>query len=165
MKFPDPGCLLFNGTNQYVKVSSFTNFPTGTGARTICGWAMSSSTAAGLRVIAGFGSAVTGEAMYIGMNGTSLVGGGFNSDLTVANFWDGNWHFIVLTYDGTTANLYADGILMASSAASWNLVQSACNIGAQVNATDYWKGTVDDVRIYNRALSSTEVLHLAAGNP
>jgi len=165
VRFPDPGCLTFNGTNQYVKVGNPATLPSGTGARTICGWAKSNSTATGARVIAGFGTATTGEGMYIGMNGTSLLGGGYNSDLTVANFWDTNWHFIVLTYDGTTANLYADGQLRSSSAESWNLVHSACDIGAQINTSSYWNGNVDDVRIYNRALSATEVAHLAAGNP
>jgi hypothetical protein len=135
--------------------------PTGTGARTICGWAKSTSTASGTRLIASFGTAATNKAMYIGMSGTSLVGGGDNSDLTVTNFWDTNWHFIALTYDGTTAKLYADGVLKTSAAKSWNLVHNACNIGAFVNASDFWKGSVDDVRIYNKALSATQISNLS----
>jgi hypothetical protein len=164
LHFPDPGNLSFNGTNQYVNMGNPSVLPTGTGARTICGWAKANSTT-GLGVIASFGAATTSEAMYIGMNGTSLVGGGFNNDLTASNIWDNNWHFIALTYDGTTANLYADGQLRASSAESWNLVHSACDIGAQVNGSNFWNGNIDDVRIYNRALTGTEIAHLAAGNP
>jgi len=96
-----------------------TMLPSGRAARTICGWAKSNSTAAGYRWIASYGTNSTGEAMFIGMNGTTLDAGAYASDLTVANFWDTNWHFIALTYDGTTANLYDDGVLKASAAETW----------------------------------------------
>ena len=103
--------------------------------------------------------------MFLGMNGTTLyAGGGQGADLTVPDFWDNNWHFIALTYDGTTANLYADGVLKTSAAEAWNLVPSGCVIGGQVGPTQFWPGSVDDVRIYNRALSATEISQLAAGN-
>jgi hypothetical protein len=158
--YSDPGCITFNGTNQYVSMGNPAALPSGTHARTICGWAKSASTASGTRVIASFGSATTGEAMYIGMNGASLLAGGYSNDLTVTNFWDTKWHFIALTYDGTTAKLYADGVLKTSAAKSWSLVHGACNIGAQVNTASYWNGNVDDVRVYNYALSATQVSSL-----
>jgi hypothetical protein len=94
-------------------------------------------------MIASFGTNATSEAMFISMNGTSLMGGGATTDLTVTNFWDTNWHFIALTYDGTTAKLYVDGVLKASGAESWNLVHTPCNIGAFVNTTDFWNGNLD----------------------
>jgi hypothetical protein len=158
--YADPGSIALNGTNQYISMGNPAALPSGAHARTICGWAKSTSTATGTRVIASFGTAATSESMYIGMNGTSLVGGGDGNDVTVTNFWDTNWHFIALTYDGTTANLYADGVLKATSAKTWNLVHAACNIGAFVNATDFWKGSVDDVRIYNYALSAAQISSL-----
>jgi len=153
----DPGCLSFNGTNQYVTMGNPAVLPTGRAARSICGWAKAGSTAAGYRWIASYGTNASGEAMFIGMNGTTLDAGGYMSDLTVANFWDTNWHFIVLTYDGTTANLYADGVLKASAAETWNLVPANCFIGQQVNNSQYWNGLIDDVRIYNYALSASQV--------
>ena len=104
--------------------------------------------------------------MFIGMNGTTLYGGGYGDDLSVVNFWDANWHFIVLTYDGTTAKLYADGALVASGAKNWNLVPYECLIGEQVNnGAEFWNGSADDVRIFNRVLSAREVLNLYQGNP
>lgn len=163
--YPDPGSLSFNGTNQYVNAGNPSILPSGTAARTICGWAKAGSTA-GWGWIASFGSPSVDGAMCIGMDGTTLDGGGYQDDLTVANFWDSNWHFIALTYDGTTAKLYADGVLKASAPKSWNLVHNACYIGEQVdNGSEYWNGNVDDVRIYNRALSAAEISQLAAGNP
>ena len=165
VNYADPECLTFNGVNQFVSMSNIGVLPSGTQARTICGWAKPNSTSGGYSWIAAFGSPNGDQAMFIGMNGSTLVGGGYGDDLDVANFWDNNWHFIALTYDGTTANLYADGNLVASGAKSWNLVPGSCYIGEQVNnASEYFNGSIDDVRIYNRVLSATEIANLAAGN-
>jgi hypothetical protein len=165
--FPDLGCLTFNGTNQYVSMGNPPNLPSGTGARTLCGWAKSSSLASGYRLIASFGTNAPGEGMYIGMYGTTLAGGGLSntSIYSSGTFWDSNWHFVALTYDGTTAKLYGDGVLLASGAESWNLVHGSCDIGEHVASEFYWNGQIDDVRIYNRALSAAEISDLAAGNP
>ena len=167
----DPGCLSLNGVNQYVNLGNPSALPTGTSPRTICGWAKAGTTATGYRMIASYGSVGVSEAMFIGMYGTMLVGGGYEDDLSVAGFWDTNWHFIALTYDGTTAKLYADGVLKTSAAKTWNLVPNAFYIGEQIavspyyNSAQYWNGNIDNVRVYNRALSATEIASLAAGNP
>ena len=158
----DPGCLTFNGNGQYVSIPNSAALPSGYAPRTLCGWAKSNSLAGGWRWIASYGSPNTSQAMFIGMNGTTLYGGGYGDDLSVPNFWDGNWHFIALTYDGTTARLYADGALRASARKNWNLVPLSCDIGEQVNnAQEYWNGSIDDVRVYNRALSAADISSLA----
>jgi len=166
LTFPNAGCLTLNGTNQYVDFGKPAIFPTGTSARSMCGWGKSTTTAGGYRWIFAYGSGGTGQAMFIGMNGTTLYGGGYGDDVTVANFWDTNWHHIALTYDGTTAILYADGIQVASAAKNWNLVANLAYIGRQVNtAAEFWNGQIDDVRLYNRVLTAAEVAVLAAGCP
>ena len=153
--------MSFNGTNQYIDMGNPSALPSGAQARTICGWGKLNNTTGSYSWIAAFGTNTFGNAMFIGMNGTTLyAGGGQGADLTVPNFWDTNWHFIVLTYDGTTAKLYADGVLKTSAAKSWNLVPNACNIGRMTDGTQYWNGQIDDVRIYNRALSATEIANL-----
>jgi alpha-tubulin suppressor-like RCC1 family protein len=160
--YADSGSLLVNGDYQYVNMGTPSGLPSGTAPRTICGWGKSNSTAAGYRWIASFGSPGGGQAMFIGMNGTTLDGGAYGDDLNVPNFWDNNWHFIALTYDGATASLYADGKLVASSPRSWNLVPYRCYIGEQVNNdAEFWNGEIDDVRIYNYALSPAEISTLA----
>jgi hypothetical protein len=66
-------------------------------------------------------------------------------------------HYIVATYDGTTARVYVDGVLLMSQAKSWNLVRSRAYIGRQVNNLQYWNGTIDEVAIYNTALSQVQI--------
>jgi hypothetical protein len=96
-----------------------------------------------------------------------LYGGGYGDDVFKANFWEPDvWHHICLTYDGTTARLYADGVEVASAAKSWNLARGRAHIGRQVNdAVEFWDGTVDDVRIYNKALTPEEVAQAMRGDP
>jgi hypothetical protein len=58
LPFADPGCLSFNGTNQDVNMGNPSTLPSGTHARTICGWARSTTTATGQGWIVAYGSAV-----------------------------------------------------------------------------------------------------------
>ncbi len=83
---------------------------------------------------------------------------------------DTNWHNIVWTYDGTTLKGYLDGSLDKSSAISFSVTNANPHFyigdsspGAGVNS-DYFSGNLDDIRIYNRALSVTEVESLGIGN-
>jgi len=157
--------LVVNGTSQYVDLGNPSLFPSGTAARTISAWATTNNVS-GSRSIFAYGTNSTSKAMVIGQNGTSLIGGAFASNLTVTNFWaTGVWHHICLTYDGTTAKLYADGSLVASQAMSWSLTLAKAYIGRGVNSSDYWSGSIDDVRIYNTALTATQVQTIATAPP
>ncbi|MCK4294226.1 MAG: LamG domain-containing protein, partial [Planctomycetes bacterium] len=156
------GALDFDGVDDYVDFGNPPGWPSGLSARSMCGWGKTDTVAAGFRWIAAYGSPGTGQAMFIGMNADDLFGGGYGDDVQWNDFWEvGVWHHICLTYDGTTARLYADGSEVASAAKNWNLVLSRAHIGRQVNdTTEFWDGSVDDVRIYSRALSQAEILHL-----
>ncbi len=154
---------LDGAASQYVDFGNPSILPSGTSSRSMCGWARTDTVAAGWRWIAAYGSAGTSQAMFIGMNGTSLYGGGYGDDVFASGFWEVDvWHHICLTYDGSTARLYADGIEVASGAKNWNLVLNRAHIGRQVNnAVEFWDGMVDDVRIYDYALSPAEIRKLA----
>ena len=153
----------FTGVEQYIDFGSPADWPSGTAARSMCGWATTNSVDAGYRWIAAYGSPGTGQAMFIGINGTTLYGGGYGDDIVLSGYWvRGEWHHVGLTYDGSTARLYADGVEVGSAAKTWNLVPSRAHIGRQVNdAFEYWSGSVDEVRIYDRALTAGEMAWLA----
>jgi hypothetical protein len=155
--------IVLDGIDDYVDFGTPPGWPSGTSARSMCGWGKTDSVVAGYRWIAAYGTGGTSQAMFIGLYGDTLVGGGYGNDVSEADFWEVDvWHHICLTYDGTTARMYADGNLVASEAKVWNLVLSRAHIGRQVNnAVEFWGGLVDDVRIYNRALSQGEVASLA----
>jgi hypothetical protein len=81
---------------------------------------------------------------------------------------DGEWHHLAGVFDSQTNTLkmYVDGVQDGSTeTTSGTLLTSTqpVSIGsAEPNyvSTEYFNGTIDDVRIYSRALSSQEILSL-----
>ncbi len=159
--------LDLDGSDDFVEFDAPTDWPSGTEARTLCGWGKTDSVAAGWRWIAAYGAPGTGQAFFIGINGTDLYGGGYGDDVFRAGFWDVDvWHHICVTYDGTTARLYADGLEVAFAAKTWDLVPNVARIGRQVNsAAEFWDGMVDDVRVYNVALTPDQIKDVMRGDP
>ena len=76
---------------------------------------------------------------------------------------DNRWHYVVGVRNGSIAKLYIDGKLEDSTQLSGTPDMSAAynlTIGSDWNGYFPYNGSIDDVRIYNRALSATEVQQL-----
>jgi len=74
---------------------------------------------------------------------------------------DGNWKYVVVTYDGSNARFYHNAVLSSTIAASLAVGASIqpFRVGASNNAPDrFYGGSIGPGHIYNRTLSSTEVL-------
>lgn len=79
------------------------------------------------------------------------------------------WHFITQTYDGTALRQYDNGQLVSSLAAAGKsvgnpydfLIGRVAAYPGALQITDF-AGSLDDVLIYNRALSAAEISQLAA---
>ena len=82
----------------------------------------------------------------------SINGDGFN---------DNQWHFVVSTYNGTDRNIYLDGVSIGvdSPPDLPNFQQGPFLIGATINDSAL-TGTLDNVAVFNRALSSSEIKSL-----
>src|SRR5262249_8731703 len=68
------------------------------------------------------------------------------------------WTHLTLTYNGSTLTLYRNGVAVATSTASGTLSPNSGTL--QIGASqfgEYFKGLIDEVRIYNKALSATEI--------
>jgi len=90
----------------------------------------------------------------------TFVGGAqtFNSNTNVNDLL-GAWHHIVFTYDGSYMRIYIDGKLDAIRAITDILAVNTAilYLGSQ-NHTDQWfSGKLDEVFIFNRALSAEEI--------
>jgi len=78
----------------------------------------------------------------------------------------GVWSFIAFTYDSTQVKAYLDGVLKDTIAGTPKLkdVTAPLEIGANTVDGVYFNGTIDEVRIYKRALSDAEIrAHYLAG--
>jgi hypothetical protein len=75
------------------------------------------------------------------------------------------WHLVTGTFDGFTAKLYVDTILVASDTftapGNTNL---PLYIGMYYGGGFGWNGVLDEVRLYNRALSASEVTFIYNAN-
>ena len=74
-------------------------------------------------------------------------------------FTQGNWYHVVGTYDGTTQRLYVDGVQVANTALSITVKQSDFKVmlGGYVTGVNS-NNPIAQPRIYNRALTASEVL-------
>ena len=71
---------------------------------------------------------------------------------------DGTWMHIAATYDGATIRLYINGIEEGSLVASITIATNdlPLAIGAQSDGIRFFQGALDQVRVYNRALSADD---------
>jgi len=73
-----------------------------------------------------------------------------------ATITTGNWVFIAGTFDGTDIKFYVNGVLEDTTNHPGTLpAGNDLQLGAF--GTDYWAGSLDEIRIYNRVLSASEI--------
>ncbi len=101
------------------------------------------------------------------------IGGGSGRDLafTLSNnvvidtaevLTDNVWQQVTVTYDGKDAVMYLNGVSVGSGAFAGPITGNSTNIGIGASHTGSWpfSGSLDDIRIYNRGLSASEVQSL-----
>ncbi|MCE3007409.1 MAG: LamG domain-containing protein [Bacteroidetes bacterium] len=86
--------------------------------------------------------------------GSGIEGGGAPYIL------DQNWHHIAFTRQGGFARLYVDGALVGSKSMPGNINSaSELTLGLDVDGREPYQGSMDEVRIWNRALTEDEIRH------
>jgi hypothetical protein len=165
------GCLTFNGFSSSVQITNqvCNDF-------SIAFWVKTTQTA-------GTGQWYNGEGLVDGdfpgvANdfGTALVGGKFafgvgNPDTTIVSavsINDGAWHQCVATRQQATGamSVYVDGILQTTGTAGRNSQNASASLlfGAIASGGGFFNGSLDEVKIFARALGSNEVIALYDSN-
>lgn len=74
---------------------------------------------------------------------------------------DGNWHFVVGTYNGATMAVFVDGICFGTASQTGGLQTNATpfRVGAY-NSGNFFNGQIDDVEVWSRGLRTNEVVSL-----
>jgi beta-lactam-binding protein with PASTA domain len=69
------------------------------------------------------------------------------------------WTHLASTYDGANMRFYVNGVLVATKAQTGSIAagNQALRIGGNASSGEFFRGLIDEVRIYNRALSATEI--------
>jgi hypothetical protein len=78
---------------------------------------------------------------------------------------DDKWHHLALSYDGSAQRIYLDNQLKNLISWSGSIISStyAVRVGDRETAHAYFNGLINDVRIYNISLSSTDIQQLYQG--
>ena len=156
-----------DGTS-YLKAASVKNIPLGSSARTISVWSKSLN---GLKNynsdhIANWGQSVNGEAFGVMLFlGNKWWGYGHNFmvyDTDSGVVADTDWNHIVVTYNSSSMSIFVNGKFAAQREMVLNTSKADLFIGVRpdVSWDNYFRGAIDDVRIYDRALSVAEVSRL-----
>jgi hypothetical protein len=132
-------------------------------AMTISGWFKGSNNGHVFSIGAG------GVKIRFYVRATSPAFFNINSDINAycysnLDITDGNWHYFAGTYNkdagSNNQKLYIDGVLQNNLTTNTGTINVSAldklNIGALNNIGDF-NGSIDDVRIYNRSLSASEI--------
>ncbi|MDB4978768.1 MAG: hypothetical protein JWM56_954, partial [Candidatus Peribacteria bacterium] len=170
MSFTDVRSLNFDGTDDYVSAGT-TGVPTGTASRTIAGW-IKPNVSATVRVPFVYGNCVSaGQAFGFYLDASNIINfwgcsaADFSTGVSVTS---GTWTHVAITYDGTNVKVFKNGVQAGSTTARTLATTSnfwQIGAGSLLDPSNYFfPGYVDDVRVYSRALTATELTDLAAGN-
>jgi len=89
-------------------------------------------------------------------------------DTNILSLQVNTWYPIALTWDNGAYNVYVDGTSRASGSytglASFGSYADIGNDGTPAERTEGFTGIIDDVGVWNRVLSSDEILALASGS-
>ncbi len=161
--------LELNGTNQFVEVPDSDSLDLEDEVTMIC-WFWWEGSGDGWQTFFSKGPASgTNEnwAHFINTAGYThfiLNAGGTRSNLdSPGNSFDANkWYHAASTYDGSMRRIYIDGEEVANGALNGKLVPNNNYLGLVFReaSTHYWKGMLDDMAVFKRALSEEEVVEI-----
>jgi len=98
--------------------------------------------------------------LYFSARNNSATGVTETSDSALET---GRWYYVAGVYDGSNVTLYVDGIAAASPPSQTGTIydsDSTVRIGAGTAGASRANGIIDEVRIYNKALSQSEITEL-----
>jgi hypothetical protein len=159
--------LSFNGTNSWVTVADAASLDLSTGM-TLEAWVFPTALGSGVwrnviikersggEVFNLYASADTNApALFVVQSATgSPIPLRGTSPLPLST-----WSHLAATYDNATLRLYVNGVVVASRALTGPLLTSTgdLRIGGNSLWGEFFQGSIDEVRVYNRALTQTEI--------
>ena len=157
------GSAVFDGVNDYINL---TRINVSTSTFSVSGWFKTSIV--GYKYI--FNLEIPGS-NYIEVRTTSgnkiqtevkSNNGTYAEVTSTDNYLDNNWHFFTISYNGTNLNLFVDNTQKSSSNVAFGSFNNYTGnyIGIARPTEALFNGSIDDVRIYNRSLSVTEISNL-----
>jgi hypothetical protein len=166
------GALAFDGAGGQVQIPSAAGLETPN--VTVEAWVKRAGSPGAFKHIVAKGASgcmAASYALYSGPNAgiQFYVSSGSGTSFTRSpdggpGIWDGQWHLVTGSFDGATARLYVDGAEVGSGTPVTDPIDYGAldtrdlSIGRYPGCANHdFDGSVDDVRIYGRALTGSEV--------
>ena len=156
------GALQFNGTNALVTIPDSASLHLSSGM-TLEAWVNPSTVNANWRDVIYKGN----DNYYLSATSTNaslpdagmIAGGSYADAFGTAILSTNTWAFLTETYDGSTLRLYVNGTQVASTAHTGAIATSTnpLQIGGDSIYGQYFAGLIDNVRVYNTALTATQI--------
>lgn len=152
------GAAVFNGTSSYINCGNNVNSKIDTG--TISAWVKTSNAGGSHRGIVVKQGAY---GMFLFNNIFVIYDWTTSSNATTnINLADGLWHYVLASFDQNVSNgtkLYIDGVLKLTTTMGISNQSSSLAIGngSTVTTDQIINGYIDDVRLYNAVLSSSQI--------
>jgi sulfatase modifying factor 1 len=152
---------LFDGVDDVVKQSNANLMPRGITDFTVSLWANATKIAGAARVFLAnetlsqfqFNIQYSRLEMYLGGSQLPVSTGVLDWDLN-------QWYQVAATRLGDRISIYRNGELLVGRTISSSIHESALSLGTRRDGKHPWHGQLDDIRIYNRALSAVEIQQL-----
>jgi chitodextrinase len=171
------GGVGLDGVDDYIALPGF---DVAGSALTIAAWVRSTTFSSSVDQRFVSKAAGTAEQDHYWMLGQTMVAGesrlrlrlktnGNTTTLLAAsgNLPVGTWYHAAATYDGAIMRLYVNGVEVGSLVKTGAVATSSAvpvNIGRNPDGSNHMHGVIDDVRIYNRGLSSAEIAAVMSGS-
>jgi hypothetical protein len=69
-----------------------------------------------------------------------------------------DWHQITMVYNGSALSVLVDGEFIGTKPATISREKNYLNIGSKIGTGGFFKGKIDDIRVYNRPLTQSEIM-------
>jgi hypothetical protein len=158
--------LSFNGTGSYISFTQSDGIPSGDSQYTIEAWFNSNSYGPSEQgAIVGWGTTgVDNEANVLRLDQNGVTNYWWNNDCPVvfsgtSSMIEGNWYYVVATYDGTVRKIYLNGELKGGDTPTGaHSVSDTSTLKIGHFYTNYFNGEISKVKISDKSLSDSRIL-------
>ncbi len=160
------GALAFDGVDDGVVVTSGGPYDAPS-ALTVAAWIHHPSLGGWRSIVDKRDGFADGYDLYVNTSSRLFMRVDDHTLAGAATVADDSWHHVAGVWDGSSIRLYVDGQLDADAAVGSVSVDTVADlqIGRGRSLTNLFAGLLDDLRIYDLALSAAEVQALFTGSP
>jgi len=162
------GCLAFDGTDDYVNAGTGANLNITGDQLTLGAWAkvISWSGSEAYAIVAENYQSNTGGYFIERDNANNYfflgawTAAGFNATIPTEVLSENKWYYLVGVFNSTNSKFYINGALKKSESFAATTITSSANpfvMGGKAGALNNLNGILDDVRVYNMALPTSQI--------